>query len=466
MTRRPMRAMLAAVLAAAALAVVIPGAAVPAGAQGGGKCPLNALKKADKPVEIIFWHSMPQSNEEALNRLTDQFNSSQSDVKVSLVNQTTYEDTQSKYIAGLSTGDLPDLVQMEDTALQQMIDTGSVLPVQACVKADKYDLSDHVPRVVDYWTVEDTLWAMPFNVSNPILLYDKAKFRQVGLDPESPPTTLDEVMEASQTLKDSGVVSNAGFGLKMHPWYFEQWLAKANTLYVDNGNGRESRAGAAAFNSRAGREVFTWMSEMVDKGLAVTNPYLGGGAVDNLLGIGSGSHAMTIDSSASLGTIFDVLASGQFPGVEPGVAPMPGISAKGGNSVGGAALYITNKAAPAKQAAAWEYAKFLNEPQSQADWAAATGYVPIRTSAVDLPEVQAAWAEQPGFKVAYDQLLTGTNSLATSGPVIGDALGVRAAVVEAMERMFNEGAAPKAALKSAKQGADAAMQDYNSRVGA
>ena len=36
--------------------------------------------------------------------------------------------TFEKYIAGLSTGDLPDLVQLEDIALQQAIDTGSVLP--------------------------------------------------------------------------------------------------------------------------------------------------------------------------------------------------------------------------------------------------------------------------------------------------------------------------------------------------
>ena len=107
-----------------------------------------------------------------------------------------------------------------------------------------------------------------------------------------------------------------------------------------------------------------------------------------------------------------------------------------------------------------------NQPQSQADWGAATGYVPIRTSSIDLPAIQDLWAREPGFKVAYDQLLTGSNSLATSGPVIGDALGVRAAVVSSQESMFNEGTSPKAALKAAKKGAGQAMQDYNSRIGA
>ena len=45
--------------------------------------------------------------------LTDKFNASQSDVKVTLVNQVTYEDTFTKYKAGLSSGDLPDVVQLQ-----------------------------------------------------------------------------------------------------------------------------------------------------------------------------------------------------------------------------------------------------------------------------------------------------------------------------------------------------------------
>ena len=71
-----------------------------------------------------------------------------------------------------------------------------MLPAQACVEADKYDLSDYLERVVDYYTVEDTLWPMPFNVSNPVLYYNKSAFRAAGLDPEQPPSTLDEVTES------------------------------------------------------------------------------------------------------------------------------------------------------------------------------------------------------------------------------------------------------------------------------
>ena len=89
---------------------------------------------------------------------------------------------------------------------------------------------------------------------------------------------------------------------------------------------------------------------------------------------------------------------------------MPGPKGKGGVLVGGGANYIVNKSSPEKQAAAWEYSKFLNDPENQADWSVSTGYIPIRQSAADLPQVQQYWAADPGFKVAYDQLVGGVRT--------------------------------------------------------
>jgi len=449
----------------AVFGVAIP-SAVAAPTQSSGKCPLNALRNArSKPVEITYWQGGAQrANEEVLLRLSDRFNSSQNDVRVTVVNQTTYQDTLNKFRAGLSSGDLPDLVMIEDTGLQQMIDTQAVLPAQACVDAEKYDLSDHLKRVVDYYSVKGKLWPMPFNVSNPVLYFNKRAFQSAGLDPNNPPKTLDEVKSAAQKLKDSGAVSQAGFGLKLSPSHIEQWSALAGKAYVNNGNGRKSRASAAVFDNETGREIFTFLNEMVSQGLARTNPNEGAQGFDNLIGIGNGNFGMTIDTSAALGTIQQLLAGGEYPNVELGVAPMPGPKGRGGVLVGGGANYIVKKSSPEKQAAAWQFAKFLNDPESQAEWTVGTGYVPIRQTAADQPSVQQYWAQNPSFKVAYDQLVGGAANTATAGPVIGDYQGVRDVVLESEQQMFG-GMSPKAALKQAKQNADAKIEEYNSRVG-
>jgi sn-glycerol 3-phosphate transport system substrate-binding protein len=455
------------VLAAVVLAVtgltLGGGEAGAAPAQASGSCSLNALKNAKtKPVEITYWHSMNRANEESLQRLTDKFNSSQSDVHVTLVNQSTYEDTFNKFRAGLSSGDLPDLVQIQDISLQAMIDSQAVLPAQACVKADKYDLSDTIKRVTDYYTVKGTLWPVPFNVSNPLFFYNKKAFQKAGLDPNQPPQTLDDIKADAKKLQDSGAVSQAGMGLKLDPWHLEQWSAIAGKTYVNNGNGRKGRASAVTFDNATGTQIFTFLDDMVTQGLAKTNPYQGGDQYNNLLGIGNGNFGMTIDSSATLGTISQVIS--QYPDVELGVAPMPGAKGRGGVLVGGAANYIMKKSSPEKQAAAWEFAKFLDQPEQQAQWAADTGYVPISKAAVTLGPIQQLWAQNPEYKVAYDQLTTGVNNTATAGPVIGDYQGVRDVVLDAEQMMFTQGKSPKAALKDAKSKSDQVIGDYNSRV--
>jgi sn-glycerol 3-phosphate transport system substrate-binding protein len=191
---------------------------------------------------------------------------------------------------------------------------------------------------------------------------------------------------------------------------------------------------------------------------------VGGGAanVEHFLAIGNDNAAMTWDTSAALGQVLEVLP--QFPNVELAAAPLPGPEGDGGVLVGGAANYVLNSSSPAEQEAAYRFAKFLAEPQSQATWAAATGYVPVRESSAELSPLRERWAEQPEFRIAYDQLLEGENNVATAGPVMGAYQAVRDAVEKAMETIFTTTTPAADALRSAKEEADAALEQYNERV--
>jgi sn-glycerol 3-phosphate transport system substrate-binding protein len=442
------------------------------GSGGGGgnadlpECPLDALEQASGPVEISFWHAMTRENLTEITRLTDEYNASQSKVHVTLSESPSYTDNLTRYTAGLGTGELPDLVQIEDTGTQLMIDSQSVLPAASCIAADNLDTSDIVPRVLAYYTVQDVLYPMPFNTSNPVLYYDKNAFTQAGLDPEKPPTTLEELRAASQAIVDSGA-AEFGFAFKIQPWFLEHWLAMAGETYVNNGNGRNDRATAMTIDNETGVEIYTWLKGMSDDGL-LYNTGSAEGNYDHLLAIGNGKTAMTIETSAALGTIFTLL--GNYPDVKLGVAPMPGPkSPDGGLLVGGAALYIVNKSAPEKQAAAYDFAKWLAQPEQQSEWAAATGYVPVSQEATTLEPLVTTWANRPELKVAYDQLLGGAENDATAGPVIGPygsaGQGVRGAVIDSIDKMFSEGTAPADAVKEASDGGDAALEEYNSRVG-
>jgi sn-glycerol 3-phosphate transport system substrate-binding protein len=434
------------------------------GATGGDgdrpSCPLEALDEADGPVEITYWHGMQEASEATLEQLAEEFNQSQDRVQVRLVNNA--GQTHEKYIAGLQTGDLPDVVQDDATYLTEMMDSQSVLPVQSCIDADDYDMSDFLARTVSYFQVDGVQWAMPFGIANPVLIYNRAAFQQAGLDPDAPPETLEDYREAAQALTDAGY--RYGIAMAVEAWHFEEFVALQGETYLDNGNGRDARATEVTFDNEVGEELFEFFDGLVDDGLAVTNPREGPSALDNLFAVGNGEAAMTVSSSSNLGSIVQVLGSGQYADVELGIGALPGRTEDGGMVVGGGGLFVSARE-PEKQAAAWELVKFLSTPESQSVWAAGTGYVPTRQSAIELSEVDARWAEMPGFGIAYDQLVEGAENAATAGAAVGDMKAVRLAVEEAMTSMFLGNLSPTEALAQAAQEADAAIASYNDRVG-
>jgi sn-glycerol 3-phosphate transport system substrate-binding protein len=454
-----------------ALAATLPalhtacGGRKPSGAPRAGAppCPRGLLEGRTAPVEIIFWHSMTAANAETLRKLVDQFNAAQDRVQVRAVFQGTYTEARTKYLTALRGGGLPDIAQLEDTATQLMIDSSSVVAAQDCIDAEGYRLDDFLDRVVAYWTVAGRLWAMPFNVSAPLLFYNKTAFQRAGLDPNRPPTTLEDVRASARAIVASGS-ARSGIAFELSASYMEHWFAMAGEPFVNNDNGRAGRATEVRFNSDLGRGLFAWLKQMVDERLALSvgrNP----SDIDHLIAIGSRDAAMTISTSASLRSVMNVLQSGQFPDVTPGVGPMPGPTGAGGVLVGGAALWTIGRSAPEKQEAARRFARWLAEPAQQAAWHAGSGYIPIRKSAAQLPAVRDLWAKEPEFKMAYDELLRGPTNVATAGPVIGAYGDVREALVKGMEQMWLRGTPADAALRQAEQEANAAIADYNRRVG-
>jgi len=426
-------------------------------------CPVDALESATSPVEITFWHSMTANNEVTLKALTDEYNASQDAVRVTLAFQGTYDESSDKYITALRGGDLPNVVMLEETRIQPMIDTRSVLAAQACVDADDYDLSDHLDAVIDEFTVGGDLWPMPFNVSGPVLYYDTNDFEKANLDPDDPPSTYAELEAAAKAIKESGA-AKSGMALTLSPGNIEQWFNMAGEPIVDNGNGRDGRAETALLDTETGVEALEFMSRMMEQGLAV-NVGRNANEADNVLALGAGDAGMTIGTSAALGTIWAVKGAGQYAGVGVGVAPMPGpeTADDGGILTSGAALWIVDKdASDEEKAASWDYVRFLNEPSSQATWHLGTGYIPIRKTAIEDAKVQELWQRRPTFRVAYDQL-AGSNG--GSGPIIGAYKEFREALVEALEKVMVEGADAESALQAASDQATDAIRSYNERVG-
>jgi sn-glycerol 3-phosphate transport system substrate-binding protein len=71
---------------------------------------------------------------------------------------------------------------------------------------------------------------------------------------------------------------------------------------------------------------------------------------------------------------------------------------------GGAGVAIPENLSDARKANAAKFVDFLTNAQSTATFTQATGYMPVRQSALKLPEEVAYLKKNPNFKVAVEQL--------------------------------------------------------------
>lgn len=420
--------------------------------------PLGAAAQSkNKPVSITLWHSMQSANLTSLQSLTKNFNSSQSDVTVNLVNQDSYTDTLTLYTAALSGGNLPDLVQMESADLQLMIDSQSIVPAELALDVDDVDLDDYLASAIDYYKVDGKIYALPFNVSSQVLYFDANAFAAAGLDPTSPPTTLVELQSASEKIVSSGT-EKYGMSLKLSPSTYEEWLAMDGQELLNNDNGRSARATFVAFNDSDGQTIASFYEQMFTSKAAQPTSAT---TYDNLYAIANGIAPMTLETSAVLGTVVELL--GGYKNVKLGVGPMPGPIASGGVFIGGAAMYMVSKSDPEHQDAAWQYIKFLTGPPQQAAWAAASGYIPVRKSSVNEPVLEQRWQQIPEFKVAYDQILASPQSPATAGPVSGAQAQIDDAIEDGLTAI-STGTSAASAMSTAASTANGAISSYNGRL--
>jgi sn-glycerol 3-phosphate transport system substrate-binding protein len=445
----------------AALALVMSFVAAACGGSttGGTTSDLSAQapgKDVKPAAKITWWHAMTGVNGDALNKIVDGFNKSQSNIKVEAVFQGTYDDLLSKLNTALASNAAPALVQVYDIGQAYMRDSAAVVPMQAFIDRDKFDTSDFEPAVINYYKYQDQLQSMPFNASSAILLYNKDAFKAAGLDPDKPPLTFTEVTDAAKKLtkKDAnGQTTQYGFGPSIYGWLFEQLMATSGSPYADNGNGRDNRATKVVYNSAAGKAILDWWKAGVDGGYFL-NPGIDNPGATNAFN--AGKTAMYIESTASLRGSINAIA-GKFQ-VGTGLYPRPDSKPTiGGNIIGGASLYIMKSRPAEEQQAAWEFVKYAMSPAVQAQWQSDTGYFPIVKKAYDEGPSKDWSTKYPQFLTAINEIRNSPQNRSTNGAVLGIMPQARARTQKMIESVLLGQATSQAAL-------DAAVADMNDQI--
>lgn len=459
----------------------------------GGKdavtCPVDALKDAKGPVTITLWHSEVALGKRTLEALVARYNASQDKVVVKAESQGVgFEELHRKIEQAAPDKSLPALVIPDDTKTRYIADSGLFLPAQACFDADpsaKAIRDDFLPIAPASYTLDGKLWPASFTTYTALIYLNREHFKAAGLDPDKPPSTIDEMLDVARRIKAAnlpGVTRPMVFSA--NSFLLEWWLSGARQELVNEQNGRSGTwATESRFDNPITRDILAKFAAAKAEGILDITPGTEGNA-DHLLALAGQQSSFTVDSSAGASTVAGVIEGtvraedikAEFgvdlpPGLklnlDIGVGPFPGVNASGKGQVGGGVWYLTNTVPAEQQAAAWDFMKFNNSPDSQASWAVDGSIAPVGKSAASNPKIQEAWKSTLAgrwLKVAYDVL--GGVETDFAGPVIGPYDEVRRAIEKCMDRVLLNDEPVDGAVKEADASITAALKRYNSDVGA
>ncbi|MBU9711292.1 ABC transporter substrate-binding protein [Evansella tamaricis] len=368
-------------IAAILLSIVIP-------ACGNEANSVQQQSEDGRPI-IQFWHAFGGAGS-SVEALVEEYNNYQNEVYVNATYQGDYLENQSKIQAAIAARNHPDVTVIEAGAIGAFAKAGALVDLGELVKQEDMSLDDFVPGLLgnSYW--DDTLVALPFARSTPLLYMNKNMLEEVGLD-ISGPTTWDELEEYARKLTIPE--ERYGFTTATNTWLFE-------ALVFQNGGEILSEDGKKSlFHSDAGVEALQYWMDMIDEGIMKNPPAERGFDVSQQDFVNQNA-AMLFASTGSLGSILDSIEGQGFEVITSFLPKKEEFATPSG----GSNLVILENTSEERQQAAWEFVKWMTEKEQTIQFSQATGYMPVRQSAIDSEDMQAIYENSPQFKVAVDQL--------------------------------------------------------------
>ena len=152
----------------------------------------------DGKTNVVFWNSWTGGDGDTLEALVNKFNEESDTVHVEMTRTTSFSDMLQ---TSLPTGEAADLVLLstnEITRYKSYLRSMDDIWENTGLKEE-----DFSPAYLGMCYNDDTLYAIPFQISTYMMYYNKDLFEQAGITEE--PKTWDEFKDVCQKLKDAGI---------------------------------------------------------------------------------------------------------------------------------------------------------------------------------------------------------------------------------------------------------------------
>ncbi|MBI3924575.1 MAG: sugar ABC transporter substrate-binding protein [Armatimonadetes bacterium] len=155
--------------------------------------------RQDARIHLEFWTmSLSPTYDEYLHRLIAEFESLHPEVELEWVDLP-LDAARQKLMASIAGGVAPDLVNLNTELALVLAQNGALVAVSDKVPAEVQ--AGYFPGLWKAAELEGKVYAVPWYVTTRVLMYNKAIFRQAGLDPERPPETFEELAQMARTIR-------------------------------------------------------------------------------------------------------------------------------------------------------------------------------------------------------------------------------------------------------------------------
>ena len=311
--------------------------------------------------------------------------------------------------AAIAAGEPPDIASIDLIYTPAFASAGQLVDITDYVRALPY-ADDLTPAHMELGLYEGRNYAVPTAVDGSFIVYNIDLFEQAGLDPDNPPSTWDEMLEAARAIND--------LGDDTYGYWFSMNCAGCNAftflpfIWASGGDVLSDDYSEATITSdpivREALEFYNtvWEEGLVPEGASIDNGsnFVSAFAAGNIGMSGTGNFAISNYTSNNPDLNFGIF---HIPGKEGGAASFGG----------GDVIAIPSGTEHAEEA--WRFIEWTMSEEPQVEIYAANGQIPVRLALVDNKyfegderQAKAASALAVGFTpytVVYNDLFNDPN---------------------------------------------------------
>jgi multiple sugar transport system substrate-binding protein len=391
-------------------------------------------------VEIQYWQYVFDARIKAMDQLIANFEKANPDITVT---QTTfpYADYQTKVAAAITAGQGPDVVQFYYGWLDNFKTGKLIQPLPQDAFPHEAIEKEFFP-IISAMKADGEYWGLPTAVRSLALFYNKKIFQDAGLDPNSPPTTLDALVDAAVKTAQhdsSGNITSEGLAVDMgaqdHQWWREVLLRQFGGVPYNDDYTK------VTYDDEHGLAALKWYTD-----LTTVHKVGQSGFMDEAQAAFKGGRAaMVIDGSFRLGSF------SQIKDFDWGVAELPEKDGIKSNYVSYWVNGLAANSSGEKLAAAEKFLAYVTSPEAMQIWLKTVGELPAK------PEL--ALTDENTKDPIYGPFLKGLQYGHTT--LFVDETAQRQVAIDMVNRIILENQDPKASLDEAAAAEQQILDDHH-----